>query len=136
MGDNQLFDLKGKTVAVIGGGSGIGEAVATGAARLGAQVVVVDANGTAAARVASALEGGDAKTLDITDGRAVHAVLDEIAAAHGRLDGVVCTPSINVRKPLLQYNEEDFDKVVGINLKGSFNVIRAAGRIMTAQRSG
>jgi NAD(P)-dependent dehydrogenase (short-subunit alcohol dehydrogenase family) len=49
---------------------------------------------------------------------------------------VICTPSINVRKPILQYTGDDFDRVVATNLKGSFNVLQAAGRIMTAQRGG
>jgi NAD(P)-dependent dehydrogenase (short-subunit alcohol dehydrogenase family) len=53
-----------------------------------------------------------------------------------RLDIVVCTPSINVRKPILQYNGDEFDRVVALNLKGNFNVIQAAGRLMTAQGSG
>src|SRR5262249_23557430 len=54
----------------------------------------------------------------------------------GRLDVVICTPSINVRKPILQYTEDEFDRVVAVNLKGSFNVLQAAGRIMTAQGGG
>jgi NAD(P)-dependent dehydrogenase (short-subunit alcohol dehydrogenase family) len=49
---------------------------------------------------------------------------------------VICTPSINVRKKLLDYNEDEFDRVIRINLKGSFNVVRSAGRVMTAQQSG
>ncbi len=57
-------------------------------------------------------------------------------AARGALDIVVCTPSINVRKPILQYSDDEFDRVVAVNLKGSFNVLQAAGRIMTAQRRG
>ena len=54
----------------------------------------------------------------------------------GRLDAVVCTPSINVRKPILHYEEDEFDRVVDLNLKGSFNVLQAAGRVMTRQGSG
>src|SRR5690242_18542845 len=97
-----LFDLTGKTIAVIGGGSGIGEAVAVGAAQHGARVVVLDANPEAAARVAAALGAhADAAALDIRDGAAVHAALDAVARDRGRLDAVVCTPAINVRKPIL-----------------------------------
>jgi len=132
-----LFDLTGKTAAIIGGGSGIGEAVAIGAARHGAHVVVLDANAEAAARVAASIAGpATAGTLDIRDGAAVHAALDAIARDRGRLDVVVCTPGINVRKPILQYDADDFDRVVNLNLKGSFNVLQAAGRTMTAQRGG
>jgi NAD(P)-dependent dehydrogenase (short-subunit alcohol dehydrogenase family) len=49
---------------------------------------------------------------------------------------VVCTPSINVRKKILEYQDDELAKVLDLNLKGTFNVLRAAGRIMTAQRRG
>jgi NAD(P)-dependent dehydrogenase (short-subunit alcohol dehydrogenase family) len=133
--DGNLFRLDGKIAAVVGGGSGIGEAVARGAAAHGATVVCVDANDAAAANVAKQI-GGYAATVDIRDGKAVDAVLDRIVGERGRLDIVVCTPGINVRKPLLQYADDEFDRVVAVNLKGSFNVLKAAGRIMTAQKSG
>jgi NAD(P)-dependent dehydrogenase (short-subunit alcohol dehydrogenase family) len=74
--------------------------------------------------------------LDIRDGRAVADAFDRFARDRRRLDIVVCTPSINVRKPILQYTEDDFDRVVILNLKGSFFVVQSAGRVMTAQRSG
>jgi len=137
LADSGLFRLDGKVAVVIGGGSGIGEAVAAGAAASGAHVVVLDANADAAARVAGSIGGGaTAGTLDIRNGPAVHAALDGIARDRGRLDVVVCTPGINVRKPILKYDADDFDRVVDLNLKGSFNVLQAAGRTMTAQRSG
>ena len=55
---------------------------------------------------------------------------------HGTLDGLVCTPAINVRKPILKYSLAEFDKVVHLNLRGNFAALMAAGRIMTAQKSG
>ena len=131
-----LFDLTGKTVAVIGGGSGIGAAVASGAAAQGAGVVVLDANGPAAETVAAGIAGASAAPLDIRDATAVATAFDAIVGARGRLDVVICTPGINVRKPILQYTSEEFDRVVEVNLKGSFNVLQAAGRVMTAQRGG
>src|SRR5215212_7767336 len=136
MSQNGLFDLSGKTAAVIGGGSGIGEAVALGAAKQGAGVVVLDANESAAQAVAAKIAGADAALLDVRDGTAVGAALDSIARDRGRLDIVICTPGINVRKPLLQYTGEEFERVIAVNLKGAFNVLQAAGRLMTAQRGG
>jgi NAD(P)-dependent dehydrogenase (short-subunit alcohol dehydrogenase family) len=137
MDHSTIFRLDSKIAAVIGGGSGIGEAVARGAAQQGAHVVVLDANADAAARVAASIGArATAGTLDIRDGAAVHEALDAISRGHGRLDVVVCTPGINVRKPILKYDADDFDRVVNLNLKGSFNVLQAAGRAMTAQRSG
>jgi NAD(P)-dependent dehydrogenase (short-subunit alcohol dehydrogenase family) len=136
MSQNGLFDLSGKTAAIIGGGSGIGEAVALGAARMGAGVVVLDSNEAAAQAVAARIAGADAGALDVRDGAAVTAALDGIARDRGRLDVVICTPGINVRKPLLQYNTDEFERVIAVNLRGCFNVLQAAGRLMTAQRGG
>jgi NAD(P)-dependent dehydrogenase (short-subunit alcohol dehydrogenase family) len=133
--DANLFRLDGKIAAIVGAGSGIGEAVARGAAAHGATVVCVDANETAAAAVATDV-GGVALSVDIRDGDAVRSAFDRIVAGHGRLDIVVCTPSINVRKLMLQYTGDEFDRVVAVNLKGSFNVLQAAGHVMTAQKSG
>jgi NAD(P)-dependent dehydrogenase (short-subunit alcohol dehydrogenase family) len=132
-----LFGLGGKVVAIAGGGSGIGEAVAAGAAAHGARVVVVDANETAARAVAARIGGAArAARCDIREAAAVGDVFDDIVRTDGRLDSVVCTPSINIRKPILRYTEDDFDRVVALNLKGSFNVLQAAGRIMTSQGAG
>jgi NAD(P)-dependent dehydrogenase (short-subunit alcohol dehydrogenase family) len=135
-----LFDLTGKVCAVIGGGSGIGEAVTLGCARHGARVVCLDINDAAATRVAAAAKdtGAQAESgaLDIRDTASVEATFDRIRDAHGSLDVVICTPAINVRKKILDYKNEELDRVIDLNLKGNFNVLRAAGRIMTAQRGG
>lgn len=130
-----LFRLDRKVAAVIGAGSGIGAAVAAGAAELGAKVVCLDANESAAKTTAERI-GGNAASVDIRDAGSVTLGFDAIVRELGSLDVVVCTPSINVRKPILQYVEDEFDRVVAVNLKGSFNVLRAAGRIMTKQKRG
>jgi len=130
-----LFDLTGKVTAIVGGASGIGEAVARGAAEMGASVVVLDANGAGAQAVASSI-GGTSAMLDIREADAVRGAFDAIVLMRGSLDIVICTPSINVRKPILKYSEEEFDRMVAVNLKGSFNVLQAAGRVMTSKRRG
>ena len=140
MTETQLFGLKGKMAAVIGAGSGIGEAVAIGCARQGATVRCLDVDAEAAARTAEVMVGdggaSDAAQLDITDGAAVDQAFTDIVERHGSLDVVVCTPAVNVRKRLVDYTGDEFDRVVGLNLKGSFHVLRAAGRIMMTQGSG
>lgn len=140
MQDQGLFRLDGKTVAVVGAASGIGEAVALAAVRQGARVVCLDVEEEKTREVAARIvrTGGHARSaaLDIRKGADVERVFDDVRKQHGALDVVVCTPSINVRKTLLQYSEEEFDRVVTLNLRGSFNVLRAAGRIMSAQGRG
>ena len=136
----RIFGLDGKVAAIVGAASGIGEAVALGCARHGATVHCLDVNADGAARVAQAatVDGpsAHAASLDIRDADAVDAALEAIVGSSGRLDIAVCTPSINVRKRLLDYTSADFDAVVTLNLKGSFNVLRAAARHMTAQGAG
>jgi NAD(P)-dependent dehydrogenase (short-subunit alcohol dehydrogenase family) len=135
-----MFRLDGKTVAVIGAGSGIGEAVAIGVAQQGGHVICLDVNAdTAAATAAAIIKAGGSADSHVVDITSVTSVRDAIAnTTHRRtsLDGVVCTPAINVRKPILSYTTEEFDRVVNVNLKGNFIVLQAAGQIMTAQRSG
>jgi NAD(P)-dependent dehydrogenase (short-subunit alcohol dehydrogenase family) len=135
-----MFRLDGKVVAVIGAGSGIGEAVALATGAQGAHVVCFDVNGAnaAAAAVKITAAGGSAESgvMDLVDEAQIEAGLTGVAQQHGRLDGLVCTPAINVRKPILKYSLAEFDTIVNLNLRGNFAALMVAGRIMTAQRSG
>ncbi len=138
---SDMFSLSGKVIAVVGAGSGIGEAIAVGAAAQGAAfVAVLDINEAGAKAVASRIQAAGGKAgagaIDIISDEAVTAAFDGLVAAHGTLDGVVATPAINVRKPILAYAGDEFDRVVKVNLRGTFNVLQAAGRIMTAQKRG
>ncbi|HEX7281004.1 MAG TPA: SDR family NAD(P)-dependent oxidoreductase [Vicinamibacterales bacterium] len=134
------FSLEGKTVAVIGAGSGIGQACAIGAAQQGALVWCLDINADQADATAQliAAEGGKAEcgVVDITNEAAVQEAITDAFATNNRLDGVVCTPAINVRKPILKYSGDEFDRVVQVNLRGSFNVLRSAGEVMVPQGFG
>jgi NAD(P)-dependent dehydrogenase (short-subunit alcohol dehydrogenase family) len=140
MGVSNLFDLSGRVAAVIGAGSGIGESVALGCAAHGARVVCLDLNEHSARRVASAATANghlaEAAKLDVTDTAAVERAFADIRARHGSLDIVICTPAINVRKPILKYTDEEFARVLDVNMKGSFGVLRGAGRIMVEQKRG
>lgn len=140
MAERSVFDLSGRVVAVIGAGSGIGEAIARTCAAQGARVVCLDLRHEEAARVAGSLSGGGAPAsagaVDILDADGVRSTLEGIAAEHGSLDGVVCTPAVNVRKPILDYTPAEFRKVVDLNLGGSFHVLQAAGRIMREAGKG
>jgi NAD(P)-dependent dehydrogenase (short-subunit alcohol dehydrogenase family) len=132
----KLFDLTGKQALVVGAGSGIGEASALGLAAFGARVVCADLNEEAAGKVAAEIRasGGQAESLafDMRDGAAAVKAI----AALPDLDVLVSTPAINVRKPLLDITEEEFDRVVSLNLKGTFRLITAAGRNMKKRGKG
>jgi len=135
-----MFRLDGKTIAVIGAGSGIGRAVAIGAAEQGGHVICLDINAEGAAVTAATITGSggsaDAGAVDITNVTSVRDALANSLHHRKSLDGLVCTPAINVRKPILKYTGEEFDRVVGVNLHGNFNVLQAAGLLMTLQGFG
>ena len=135
-----MFSLEGKNAAVVGGASGIGEAVAIAFAEHGASVLCLDVDITGALDTSATITdmGGeaDAGQLNILDGKAVTAAFESFNTKKGSLDIVVCTPGVNVRKPILDYTDEEIDRVLGVNLKGNAHVIQSAGRIMTSQGSG
>lgn len=136
----QLFQLGGRVAMVVGGASGIGAASAMGLAAHGAHVICADVRLDGARTTAEAIAraGGSAEALaiDITSPSSVTECLQTVARQRGRLDVLVATPSINVRKPIVDYLDDEFDRVVGLNLKGSFRLLREAGAIMAKQGRG
>jgi NAD(P)-dependent dehydrogenase (short-subunit alcohol dehydrogenase family) len=127
-----MFRLDGRRALVIGVG-GIGREAAHALAAHGASVVCADRDpATANATAAAAGPAATALELDVTDAEAV----ERAAAELGAVDVVVLTAGMNVRKQLLDYTLEDFDRVVGLNLKGTFTVLRAFGAAMVERRRG
>ncbi|MDQ7859079.1 MAG: SDR family oxidoreductase [Armatimonadota bacterium] len=136
----RLFRLDGRAAVVVGAASGIGAAAARGLAAHGAVVLCADKDTDGARATADAIvragQAADAVPVDITDPASVTALIDTVLVRLRALDILVVTPSINVRKPLLRYTDDEFDRVVGLNLKGSFRVLRAAGEVMARQGRG
>jgi NAD(P)-dependent dehydrogenase (short-subunit alcohol dehydrogenase family) len=126
--------IQDQAAIVTGGGSGLGEAVARELARQGAKVAVFDINAAGAQRVAAEI-GGIACTCDITDTASLTAALDAAEAAHGPARIVMNVAGIGTAKRVIARDGspaplEDFERVVRINLVGTYNVIRlAAARI-------
>jgi NAD(P)-dependent dehydrogenase (short-subunit alcohol dehydrogenase family) len=127
--------IEGQAALVTGGGSGLGEAVAKELARLGARVAVLDVNEAGARRVADEV-GGLACRCDITDTPSVMAALDAAEAVHGPTRIVMNIAGIGTAKRVVGKDGspaplEDFERVVRINLIGTYNVVRlAAARIV------
>ena len=135
-----LFDLSGRVALVVGGGSGIGQAGAEGLAAHGAQLAVADVNASDAAGVAERIRSGGGKAssleIDVSDTAAVEAMIERVVREHGRIDILLTTPAINLRKRLLDYTDEEFDRVIELNLKGTFRVARASARHMIERKRG
>jgi NAD(P)-dependent dehydrogenase (short-subunit alcohol dehydrogenase family) len=136
MNYESMFRLDGKVSLVVGAASGIGAAAAEGLSAAGAIVICADSNSPGAEAIATRLPKGFPVSLDITDSAAVAAAVDYIMQKHKRIDVLVSTPAINVRKPLLEYSNAEFEKVLRVNLEGTFNIAQAVGRLMQAQGSG
>lgn len=133
---SKMFDLSGKNAVVIGAASGIGREVARGLAAFGANVVAADLNLEAAQAVAEQIQadGGSASAqqVNFTDPGQV----DALVASVSSLDVLVATPSINVRKRMLDTSLEEFQRVIDVNLKGAFVSMTAAGRRMQKDGNG
>lgn len=131
-----MFDLQDKVALVVGAGSGLGQAAAAGLSAFGAYVYCADINAAGLEQTVKMIhdQAGQAEALilDMRDGPAI-----ERAVEHCRpLDILVTTPSINVRKPLLDISEEEFDRVIGLNLKGTFLLMKAVAKGMAARGRG
>ncbi len=130
-----LFRLDDHVAVVFGAGSGLGEVSARALVAHGAKVVCADIDLHRAERVAADI-AQTARAVDITNEEQVRQVLNDTLERAGRIDVVVTTPGINVRKPILQYSNEEFFRVIEVNLHGTFNVLKEAGRIMSEQGRG
>ncbi|WP_026549398.1 SDR family oxidoreductase [Arthrobacter sp. Br18] len=129
---SKLFHFSGKRVLVIGAGSGIGRESARALAAHGATVICADSD-EAKAEATAALIGGTAaaKVLDVLDHAAIRAAADEFSD----ISALVFTAATNVRKRIVDYTMEEFDRVMNLNLRSSFALIQAFAPKM-ADRGG
>lgn len=131
-----LFDLSGRTAVVVGAGSGLGQASAIGLADAGAHVIAADLNlegAEATVRIISERgHSAEPARVDITDTGSVTALVSSYAQAQV----LVITPGANVRKRLVNTTDEEFDRVIDINLKGTYRLMRGFGAEMAERGRG
>jgi NAD(P)-dependent dehydrogenase (short-subunit alcohol dehydrogenase family) len=118
--------LAGRRAVVTGGGSGIGRAIAECFAASGARVAVLDADETTASEVATALGNTSlALVADVAEAEAVQAAFDEAAGVFGGIDILVNNAGTGAVKALHRYSDNEWNRLVQVNLTGVFNGIRA-----------
>ncbi len=135
------MDLRGKVAVVTGGARGIGRAIALRLAQEGAQVVVNYLSNQAAADEVVAhiqAQGGQAIAVrgDVSRVDQAQALVDRAKEVYGRIDILVNNAGTTRDTLIMRMTEEDWDLVIDTNLKGSFNCIKAASRLMMKQRYG
>ena len=132
--------LKDKVAIVTGAANGIGRAVAETFAREGARVVLADLKEEDVERAAAAIreKGGEAHgfACNVADRGQVERLMAETVKRCGRIDIVVNNAGITDDAQLVKMTEEQWDRVIAVNLKGVFLVGQAAARIMKEQGSG
>ena len=132
--------LKDKVAIVTGGGRGNGRAIALGFAREGAHVVIADINQETAETVAQEIRDLDRQALalwvDVTDRASVEKMVEQAWTELGRVDILVNNAGVIGRVPFLEVSEEEWDRVLDINLKGAFLCGQAVAKRMVEAGNG
>jgi NAD(P)-dependent dehydrogenase (short-subunit alcohol dehydrogenase family) len=132
--------LRDKVALVTGAGRGNGRAIALGLAHEGARLVIADISTDNAERTAGEVRaaGGEAAAVrvDVTKRAEVEAMVDAAYREFGRLDILVNNAGVLTRRPFLELPEEEWDRVIGVNLKGVFLCSQAAARRMVESGGG
>ena len=120
-----IFDLTGKVAVVVGGSRGLGRGMAEGLLDAGASVVIGSRNEAAVQKAAEEMSektGGKCCgfALDVTSEEAMETFIQRVHEEFGRIDILINSAGINIRKPALEYEKEDWDKVTDTQLKYVF----------------
>ena len=132
--------LKDNVAIITGAGQGIGQATAIKFAREGAKVAVCDINETSIAGTVDLIrdDGGEAMgfVVDVTEKDSIARMVDGVMAQWGRIDTLVNNAGIVEDAQFKKMSEDQFDRVIDVNLKGVYNCTRAVVDIMLTQNSG
>jgi NAD(P)-dependent dehydrogenase (short-subunit alcohol dehydrogenase family) len=135
-----LFGLDGRVAVVTGGASGLGAAFSRGLAAAGATIVVADINEELANEVVASIRsgGGEAefRRVDVTDVAAVEAFADDVVEGNGHVDVLINSAGAAHRSPIEEFSEDAYDRILALNLKGTYFMSQAIGRKMLAQGKG
>jgi len=134
------LSLEGKNALVLGGTSGLGKAIALGLAEAGANVVPVSRRAEEVRKSAAEIKALGKKTFeitaDVTARDQIQAVIDKMLQEMGRIDILVNSAGTTMRVPSFEVTEDQWDRVLDVNLKGTWNACQMVGRVMREQKYG
>ena len=137
---NQLFDLTGKTALVTGCSRGIGEAMATGLAAAGANIIGVSGTLTPGSNVEEEVKKMGREftpyAIDLGNRKELQASIEKIKATHPVIDILINNAGIIKRDPVAVHTDEEWDSVLNVNLDAAFILAREFGREMIKRKSG
>ncbi len=137
-----MFDLTDKVALITGGRRGMGRSHALALAAQGAKVIITDVDAKECEAVVNEImSGGHGRQaacfkMDVTNSREVNEVFNEVIRQFGRLDILINNAGIYISKPSLEITEEDWDRMININLKGQFLCAQRAAKEMAKQKWG
>jgi NAD(P)-dependent dehydrogenase (short-subunit alcohol dehydrogenase family) len=136
----RIFDLQSKCAVVIGGTSGIGQAIACGLARAGADVVASSRSREGVDKTADRIEALGRRTLritsDVKDRASLQSLHDEVLSAFGKVDILVNSAGITQRVPTLECSEALWNNIMEVNLTGTLRACQIFGATMLKQKYG
>ena len=132
-----FLNLRGHVIVITGGASGMGQAIARAASREGARLVLSDVDADRLKTLAGELAGEVRHVrADVTNAADIEAIFVLAEREFGRIDGLVTCAGIITTLPTLEVTSEEWDRVFGVNAKGTFFTVQAALRRMIPRGSG
>jgi 2-dehydro-3-deoxy-D-gluconate 5-dehydrogenase len=137
---NDYFNLSGKTALVTGCSSGIGEAMSIGLAEAGADIIGVSGTIAKGSNVENAVtklgRNFQPYAFDLGDREKVYDAIKTIKSAHSKIDILINNAGIILRDPAVNHTDEEWDRVLSVNLDAPFILTREFGKEMLARKSG
>mgnify|MGYP000179700729 CR=1 FL=1 len=134
------FNIEGKVCIITGAGRGLGREISMRFAQSGCRTAILSRTSTELESLAAEMEkiGSEALAFkaDVTDSGEVRKVVDSVVNEYGTVDILVNNAAVNIRKPLIEYSDEEWHSILSTNLTGYFYFAREVGKIMIARRSG
>ena len=134
------MQLENKVAVITGAGRGIGRAIALELAGAGSDIVVSDIDTSTSGQVTSEIQAAGRKSISVTGDvsrlQDAQILIDKTVENFGKIDFLINNAGITRDNLLLRMTEEEFDSVIAVNLKGTYNCMRAAAKTFMKQRSG